>query len=169
MLGIMKRITNIALTFLLLSLAMVVFATWQYRLFCLLLCAVVNRKWVLTGVSTSVYRIGVFVLLIAIVIAIPNYFRRGRTRIIYINSEGHSCTTPLGAYLVNAILPEEEIMNLAVKLNAIVPSSGNKLVVDALHDFWTGRCWAFYRPYNRLSLQGSNPGSLAVLQGMNQV
>ena len=165
----MKRIKNIALTSLILLFAIVVFATWQYRLFCLLSCVLINRKWLLTKISTPVYRIEAAILSVAIIIAIPNYFQRGRTRIIYIKSEGHSQHAPLGVYISNAIFPEEEIMNLAIKFNAIIPPSGNKLIADAHHDFWEGRCLAFYKPYNRLSLQGSNPGSLAVLQGMNQV
>lgn len=131
----MKRFTITILTLFLLLLATVVFTTWQYRLGCLLLCIIANREWLLTKVSASVYRIVLIVVATGILIAIPNYFQRGRTQIIYIDSNGNSRTTPLGVYLTNVVFPEEEIMNFGVKLNAILPPSRNRLAADAHHDF----------------------------------
>ena len=39
---------------------------------------------------------------------------------------------------------------------------------DAKEDFWKGGFFSFYAPYNRLSLQGSNPGTFLIAQVMNE-
>lgn len=71
------------LSFLLLLLAAIVFATWQYRLLCVLLFVLLNKGWIKSRPLMSryehSYKILVLSLLICILIAIPNYFQRGRT------------------------------------------------------------------------------------------
>ena len=86
-------------------------------------------------------------LLMAIFIAVPNYFQRGRTQLIYMNERGEKIKTPLSVYLLNAIFPEEELMNAGMKVTAILPPAslspvfknlGSRFVRDAQHDFWNG-------------------------------
>lgn len=153
-----------------------VFATWQYRLSCLLLAILINRqririKW------PKAYALTVSIILIAIFISIPNYFQHGKTQLIYLNNKGERIHTPIHVYLVNAVFPEEELMNAGMKISAVFPPTslspvfknlGNRFIREAQHDFWHGKALTFYAPYNRLSLYGSNPGSFAIAQTMNK-
>lgn len=156
--------------------AIVVFATWQYRLLCLLLAVLINRKWIRSK-WPKVYPFVAWGLAIAIYIAIPNYFQHGRTKLIYLDDKGERISTPIPVYLINALLPEEELMNAGMKATAILPPAelsplfknlGSRFIRDAQHDFWHGMALTFYAPYNNLSLQGSNPGSFAIAQAMNE-
>jgi hypothetical protein len=117
-------------------------------------------------------------LALAIFIAIPNYFQRGRSQLIYLNDKGERISTPLPVYAINALLPEEEMMNGGMKLTAILPPAslspvfknlGSRFIRDAQKDFWNGMALTFYAPYNRLSLEGSNPGSFTIAQAINEM
>ena len=68
-------------------------------------------------------------------------------------------------------------MNAGIKATALLPSEnlspifrnlGSRLIRDAQRDFWKGYAPTFYAPYNRLSLQGCNPGSFAIAQVCNE-
>ena len=157
--------------------AIIVFATWQYRLLCLLLALWLNRAWIVRKWGKRSYRLTAAMLLVCIFIAVPNYFQRGRTQLVYVDKEGKRMGTPLGVYLMNAILPEEELMNVGMKATALLPPEslspvfenlGNRFVRDAQRDFWNGMALTFYAPYNVLSLQGSNPGSFTIAQAMDE-
>ena len=174
----MKKI----LSFLLLFMAVMVFATWQYRLLCLLFFVLLNRKWIkslsLMRGRKYAYRFLIVSILIGILISVPNYFQRGRTQLIYMDSNGYKTATPLNIYTVNALFPEEEVMNLCMKATAILPPSelspifknlGSRFIRDAQRDFWKGKAFGFYSPYNQLSWQGSNPGSFAIAQAYNEL
>ena len=158
-------------------LATLVFATWQYRLLSVLLLVWLNRKWVIGRWGRRGYRMTVAALILCIFVAVPNYFQRGRTQLVYMNEKGEAVSTPLPVYLTNALLPEEELMNAGMKATAILPPAslspmfrnlGSRFIRDAQHDFWNGMALMFYAPYNWLSLQGSNPGSFAIAQAMNE-
>ncbi len=154
-------------------LAIVIFATWQYRLLCLLLIVIINRKWhkeqSLMQRWKHSYKSLIIILLALIYISLPNYFQRGRTQLHYIGADGKRTNTPALLYLANIIFPEKEVMNLCYKGVATLPTDrmGWKLMQDAHNDFWTGKAFAFYQPYNTLSLQGSNPGSFTIAQTYN--
>lgn len=165
------------ITILLVIFAVLVFATWQYRLLCLLLAVIVNRQWIRKRWRRA-YPAIVGGLAVAIFIAVPNYFQRGRTQLVYLDHQGERICTPLPVYLVNAVLPEEELMNAALKASAVLPPAllsplfknlGSRFIRDAKHDFWGGKALSFYMPYNRLSVQGSNPGSFVIAQTMNEM
>ena len=47
------------------------------------------------------YRFLIVSILIGILISVPNYFQRGRTQLIYMDSNGHKTATPLNIYAVN--------------------------------------------------------------------
>lgn len=164
--------------FFLILLALVLFASWQYRLACVLLAAWMNRQRLSEKLGQRGCRGLMMGLLMVIFIAVPNYFQRGRTQLIYMNDKGGKATVPLSVYLLNAILPEEELMNYCMKATAILPPAslspvfknlGSRFIRDAQHDIWNGMAWTFYAPYTRLSLQGSNPGSFAYAQAMNEM
>ena len=65
-------------------LAVLVFATGQYRLLCVLLLVCIN------------------------------YLQRGRPQLAYINKEGHRMCAPINVYLLNVLFPEEEVMNVCI-------------------------------------------------------
>ena len=173
----MKKI----ISFLLLFMAVMVFATWQYRLLCFLFFILLNRNWVkslpLMKRTIHSYSFLIALLLVGIFISIPNYIQRGRTQLVYLNDNGQKTSTPLSLYVVNALFPEEEVMNICLKATAILPSSkvspifknlGSRFIRDAQKDFWNGKAIGFYTPYNQLSWQGSNPGSFAITQAYNE-
>ncbi|MBR3481073.1 MAG: alpha/beta hydrolase [Prevotella sp.] len=168
----MKKI----ITVILILCAIMAFATWQYRLLCLLLAVLLNRSWIKQRWPKACPFV-TWGLVIAIFIAIPNYFQHGRSQLIYLNDKGERIGTPLPVYAINALLPEEELMNVGMKLTAVLPPAslspvfnnlGSRFIRDAQHDFWSGMALTFYAPYNRLPLQGSNPGSFAIAQAMNE-
>lgn len=177
----MKKFGTIFLAFL----AIIVFASWQYRLLCLLLIVIINRKWLqekLNAHWAHTYRTLVIVMAVLIFACLPNYWQRGRTQLHYLEQQGQTTNTPILPYLANCIFPEKEVMNLCYKTVAILPVEqmklkiagksyriGNKLVSDAHEDFWRGRAVGFYNAYNHLYLSGSNPGSFVYGQVCNQL
>ena len=58
------------------------------------------------------YKMLVVSLLICIFIAIPNYFQRGRTQLVYLDEAGNRKAVPMNIYLLNVLFPEEELMNV---------------------------------------------------------
>ena len=101
-----------SISIVLLLFAIVVLATWQYRLLSLLFFVILNKRWIKEKIRVP-YKVIVWGLILCIFIAIPNYFQKGRTQLIYLDKEGERISTPLHVYLVNALLPEEEMMNFA--------------------------------------------------------
>ena len=110
------------LSVILLLFASIVFATWQYRLACVLLALWITRKRLNEKLGRRGFRGLMVGLLMAIFIAVPNYFQRGRTQLVYMNEKGEKTKTPLSIYLLNAIFPEEELMNAGMKATAILPN-----------------------------------------------
>ncbi len=170
------------LSFLLLFLSVIVFVTWQYRLFCVLLFVLLNKGWIkshpLMSRHERSYKMLVVSLLICIFIAIPNYFQRGRTQLAYLDEAGHRKAVPMNIYLLNVLFPEEELMNAGMKTAAILPPAelsplfknlGSRFIRDAQHDFWNGMALTFYWPYNQLTFQGSNPGTFTIAQLQNEI
>ena len=151
------------LSFLLLFMAILGFATWQYRLLSILLFVLINKNWIkshpLILRFKQSYKILVSILIIAIFIAIPNYYQRGRTQLAYIDKTGKHIATPINIYLLNIIFPEEEIMNVGMKVSAIIPpigeptlikNLGGRFIRDAQNDFWSGKALSFYAQYNQI-------------------
>lgn len=149
--------------------AIMVFASWQYRLLCVLLCILINKSWMLHRTSKAVYRILCWSLVVGIFCAVPNYFQRGRTQLHYISKSGDYRHAPVPVYLANALLPEKEVCNLGIKAVALlgggVHGVGGSLLDDAREDFWKGKLIGLYSSYNNLS----HPGSFAFGQLWNEL
>lgn len=160
----MKKVSTI----LLIVLAVLVLASWQYRLLCVLLCVLINRKWLRERFSVRCYRIACWVLVVGIYCAIPNYFQRGRTQLHYITEKGEYRHAPIPVYIANALMPEKEVCNFGIKAVALFGAKSGGvggLLQDAHDDFWRGRMLGFYAPYNNWS----HPGSFAYGQMWNQM
>lgn len=174
----MKKFLSIILLFL----AIFVFATWQYRLLFLLFFVLLNKEWIksrpLMACHEHSYKMLVASLSMAIFVTIPNYFQRGRTQLVYLDDTGNRIATPMNIYLLNVLFPEEEIMNVGMKATALLPPAslspyfknlGNRFIRDAQRDCWNGKALTFYWPYNKLSFQGSNPGTYTIAQAHNEM
>ena len=48
---------------------------------------------------------------------------------LFLNTVGESFATPINIYLLNVIIPEEEIMNVGLKLSAIMPITEKSTLV----------------------------------------
>lgn len=158
---------RIVLSVLLIVLAVVVFASWQYRLVCALLLVATNRRWLSDkaqsyGVKHG-YGIIVGVLLVCLFFSLPNYFQRGRHQLHYLDAKGQRVSTPLLPYIANVLVPEKEAMNLCMKANAVMPYTlmnkitkvPNRFAADAQSDFWHGKTLGFYTPYYHTGNSGS--------------
>ena len=92
-------------------LAVLVFATGQYRLLCVLLLVCINKNCIksrpLMVRFKSSYKLLLILLFLAIFTVIPNYLQRGRPQLAYINKEGHRMCVPINVYLLNVLFPEE--------------------------------------------------------------
>lgn len=172
----MKKILSFSLLFL----AVFIFATWQYRLLMVLFYVLLNKHTVkkcLPQCKHS-YKALVCGLLLAIFIAIPNYFQHGRIQLHYLDESGQRTSTPLLVYALNVVFPEEELMNMGLKASALLPPEelspvfrfmGSRFIRDAQKDFWSLRAMSFYTPYNTISMTGSNPGAATISQACNEL
>lgn len=99
-------------------LAVLVFATGQYRLLCVLLLVCINKNCIksrpLMVRFKSSYKLLLILLFLTIFTVIPNYLQRGRPQLAYINKEGHRMCVPINVYLLNVLFPEEEAMNVCI-------------------------------------------------------
>lgn len=80
-------------SYLLSLLAVLVFATGQYRLLCVLLLVCINKNCIksrpLMVRFKSSYKLLLILLFLAIFTVIPNYLQRGRPQLAYFNKKGH--------------------------------------------------------------------------------
>lgn len=173
----MKKFYSVTL----IILAVFIFATWQYRLGCVLLLVLINKKWITSRPMMNRWRHSFKALCtciaLGIFIAIPNYWQRGNIQLIYLDDDNNEIKPPLPVYVANVLVPEEEACNLGIKATALLPPSGintfghnlgGSLVIDAHNDFWRGKMLSFYKPYNDISLRMSNPGSSVYGQLWNE-
>lgn len=158
-----------------------ILASLQYKVICVLILALVNKgrikEWYIVRNHRWFYPIILVALTVAFALSLPNYFQRGRTRLEYIDQSGKQMSIPLDAYVSNVVFPEIEIMNAGILGTAFFPIqsatvSGHKigggLLSDAKQDFWKGKLISFYTPFLQLRLHGSDPGSAAIGQFLNE-
>lgn len=172
-------------------LAILVFASWQYRLLCIGAVIAINSKSLKSLLDQKweyAYSCIILLLIVGIYHTLPNYFQRGRTQVVYFDKKGQLIHTPFAVYLANCFVPEKEVMNIGFKTAGIIlpivnlfSSShdyslktsqfriGGTLTKEAVHDYWSMNRVDYYTPYNRLHIGGSHPGSLAATQLINQV
>lgn len=124
------------------------------------------RKWWMRGVWT--------ILVIVLWVVMPRYRINSsdRVRLLYLNEEGETVHPPLMQYLLDTILPEEEIVNFTLKTLPITgpilhqtAHLGNRFIKDAEKEIFDGKMHNFLDPYDNLGLD--NPISACYPQTFN--
>lgn len=158
----------------LIAIAWLCVATLFYRILLLMLLFLVWRKPIFERLPSWAVRYGMkpyWVLFVFFLwIAMPRYriHSADRVRLVYLDAEGNAKHPPLGQYLLNTLLPEEEVMNFGIH-NALLGKSvgiGGTLTRQLASDKASGKIDNFYTPYRRLGLE--NPMSGVYVQAFNQ-
>lgn len=155
--------------------AVFLFATWQYRLICVIVLVLLWRRKIKEMAFMQKWEHSFAYLLcmlfFLLYLTLPNYWQRGRTQLIYLTEQGKARKVPWSVYFVNVIFPEKEVMNFGVKLVGFFPYDyvkqfiplNNYYIEEAHKDFWKGKTWKFYNAYNHIS----NCGTYAITQTLN--
>ncbi len=114
------------------------------------------------------------VLGVAFIFSLPRYFAlpSDRVRHYYVNKEGKTKLPPIHHWLLNAVLPEEELCNFGMKTARIagpMAGLGKGLMQNYEVEQQRGTLSKMLQPYRRLSNSFENPMSAAYVQGMNDV
>lgn len=90
-----------------------------------------------------------------------------RVRLVYLDDEGNAKHPPLLQYLINVLIPEEEVMNFGIHNLPLARYAGigSSLVRQANEDILTGKIHNFYSPYDNLGWE--NPMSGVYVQAFN--
>jgi len=90
----------------------------------------------------------------------------------YVNKEGETAAPPIHHWLLNALLPEEELCNIGIKASKIagpMVGIGQSLMRNLSVEQERGTLSEMLKPYCNLSSSLENPMSAAYVQGLNQI
>lgn len=153
----MKR--KIILAVLLTALCLFV-ASWFYKVVCLLLIAIVWRDYI-RGFGALYFRVTVGVLLLALFCTMPRYrlHTSDRVQLIYQTADAQPRRAPMHHYLLNVLLPEEEVCNLGISSVRIlgklpVIKMGKSILEDFSMEVERGNMRRLTRPYRQLNWGG---------------
>ena len=159
----------------LIAIAWFVVTTFFYKTILLMLLFLVWKKQVFEKLPSWMVRYGMkpywAVFVICIWVAMPRYriYSGDRVRLVYLDEEGNAKHPPLGQYLVNTLLPEEEVMNMGVHNYASLAKQmgiGGPIMQQVEGDKANGKIHNYYAPYRHLGLE--NPMSGVYVQAFNQ-
>lgn len=154
------------------------FATLFYKTLCVMLLCWLWRNDIAARMPEHVKRWGmkaVWGCLVAVLwIGMPRYrvHSGDRVRLVYLDDNGKAKLPPLGHWIINTILPEEEIVHTGIFCMRLgKPISrylgiGQGLVRQANDDIASGKIHNFYTPYDNLGLD--NPMSGVYVQAFNE-
>lgn len=175
----MSKKIKICIT-ILLVIALFFVATLFYKTICVMLIVAIWRKNIAAKIPVKWRKWGMrgvwTILIVALWIGMPRYRINSvdRVRLLYLNNEGEAVHPPLVQYLLNTLLPEEEIVNFTVRTirftGPLVHQFGHlgfRLIDDAQKDFANGKMHNFLDPYDNLGLD--NPMSACYSQTFNDV
>lgn len=137
-------------------------------------CIFSRRRWGRL-VARHSWKVLMAVLVVQLWTALPRY-RTGsddRLQLYYLNEQGERVSTPVGHWLFNALLPEEEITNLGVwcARNGIGLAEqfgiGGSIMEQFRNDDARGRIYNFYAPYRELDVRGLSLVSGTTSQAFN--
>ena len=171
---------KILLTVLLL-LAWMYFATLFYKTIVVMLIALVWQGRIREKLPDCIKSYGIKAmwacLALVLWVAMPRYRIDcgDRVRMVYLDDEGHEEHAPLLYYIINTLIPEEEVVNFGIKniqfvrpvLSMCGIHLGGSLVNQASEDIGNGKIGNFFKPYDNLGLE--NPLSGVYPQFFNQM
>lgn len=110
-------------------------------------------------------------LVVVLWVAMPRYRVNSgdRMRLVYLDEKGEAKLPPLGHWIINTLLPEEEIVHAGInslKLGKPVLCSlgiGQSLVQQANDDIANGKIGNFYSPYDNLGIDNPMSGVYILL------
>ena len=165
----------------LLLLAWIFFATLFYKTLIVMLLAMVWQGKIREKLPERIKPYGIKAiwacLVLTLFVAMPRYRINcgDRVRLVYLDENGEPKHSPISCYIVNTLIPEEEVVNLGIKnlqlvrplLSGMGMHIGGTLVQQANHDIENGNIGNFFKPYNHLGLE--NPLSGVYPQFFNQM
>ena len=156
-----------------LVLLLLFFASWFYKIIVLLLIA---KVWKEELCSRKVwgYKATIGILLVAMFCVLPRYRYNtsDRVRLIYQDKQGNAKLPPLSHYLVNVLLPEEEICNIGIWCARLAPQGipwDGWILQEFRHDDKKGNIGNFYHPFESLNRSGNFMMSGTTSQVFNEM
>lgn len=108
----------------------------------------------------------------AVVCGLPRYVPLPSDRVrLYYAEDGKIVLPPLSHWIVNAVIPEEELCNIGIATASVsgpIMGAGGGIMKDFNHDSRAGKIGNFTVPYSRLTWELESPMSGAYAQGGNQ-
>lgn len=148
-------------------------ATW--RIGCIIILILIWKGYMgnLTPSFEWGFRILLIICSIGFIISLPRYLplRKDRVRLYYINKDNQIRRPPFHHWIMNAILPEEELCHLGIKTSRIAApliGIGEGLKENLKFEKKNRTLSNMINPYRELSGTGENPMSAAYTQGFNQ-
>ena len=107
--------------------------------------------------------------------AMPRYRieSNDRVRLVYLDKNGEAKHPPLTQYLINTLIPEEEIVNFGIRNLMIgrpvisMMGVGGTLIAQANQNIANGKIHNFFTPYGNLGMD--NPMSCVYVQAFNEI
>lgn len=156
-------------------------ATWYYRMILLLLAVTVFwrksiRQWMTSHNHPRLYPIVVAILVVEVLLFMPKPYSFGRVKLYYQDEQGKRTHAPLLQCVCNALLPEEEIMNVCMHATLLGKYVGysSKLYGEPYSKFYgpngmgqqcidaavrRSHIFEFYAPYSALERNLNTPMS----------
>lgn len=137
-------------------------------------CIFSRKRWGRTVAKHS-WQVVMAVLVVLLWISLPRY-RTGsddRLQLYYLDDQGERISTPIGHWLFNALVPEEEIMNIGVWGARLGGDWAERLGVGGImaeqfrNDDAQGKINNFYAPYRSLDEKGLSLVSGTTSQAFN--
>ena len=156
-------------------------APWYYRMILLLLAVTVFwrksiRQWMTSHNHHRLYPIVVTILVVGVLLFMPKPYSFGRVKLYYQDTQGKRTHAPLLQCVCNALLPEEEIMNVCMHTTVLgkyvgyssklygesyskhyAPKGMGQQCIDAVVRH--GHIFKFYAPYSALDRNLNTPMS----------
>ena len=144
--------------------ACVFFASLLYKTICIFMLWLVWRKRLMNKVPDRYRRWCTRAVWLCFVVIVWTALPRwridcgDRVRLVYVDNDGNAKHPPVSQYLVNAVVPESEIMNLGI--TGVIVSSpiiqklglSQALIKQTQNDIFNGRILNFYSPYKNLGM-----------------
>ena len=151
----------------LLLLAWMFFATLFYKTIIAMLLALVWQSKIREELPRRIKPWGIKAMWVCLALllwtAMPRYRINcgDRVRMVYLDDEGNAKNSPLLYYVVNTLIPEEEVVNLGIKNIAFVRQVlsmcgmhlGGSIINQVSEDIENGKIGNFFKPYDNIGLE----------------